>query len=126
MSSHFAANCVSNRSKLIDRTAEQSDHPVLDLDRPIEDQVQLFAEDKVTIVGARDSVSEVWFGNDWEPFVPNKTYTVWGVKGEPLIPRFKGRGMLKLEVRFTRYRDRKRDLRPDADENGDPVPVAAS
>lgn len=40
------------------------EHPVIDLDSPIEEQVQLFATDRVRIYSGDSFLEEVWFGLD--------------------------------------------------------------
>lgn len=97
--------------RMVEAGLPETSHPVVDLSRPTAIQVQLFAEDKVRIPGVSEAVSEVWFGNHWEPFALGREYLVWGVPGQPITPQFRGRGQVKLEITFTKYRDRPRDLR---------------
>jgi len=96
------------------RGMPQDEDPSVDLSEPIRDQVQLFAQDKVRIVGFTDGLDEVWFGKVWEKFDPSKNdgrvYTVWGPVDTPIVPQFKGTGHIKLNVSYTRNRDKPRDL----------------
>ena len=101
-----------------------SDHPVIDLSMPVSGQVQLFAEDKVRIPGLTRRIRRVWFGGEWLPFDYdrdyNRVFTVWGVPGEPITPKFdpeSGEGMIKLEVSYTRYLDKPRDIRQRGDQS---------
>ena len=96
---------------LLDKGLPQTDHPVLDLSQPVASQIQLFAQDTVRIVGMSHPIERVWFGRDWEVFREDRDYTVWGVPGEPVTPRFESEGHIKILVSFTRYRNRPRDLR---------------
>jgi len=105
---------------LLTKGLPQEEHPVVDLSRPIEDQLRLFPEDKIGISGFSDELTEVWFGKVWQPFDPARaqTYITWGPEGLPVNPKFKGRGMVKLSVSFTKYRDQRRDLRPGHQQDG--------
>lgn len=97
----------------------ENDHPVVELTRPIKEQLQLFAEDKISFVGSPtfNNGEQIWLGHHWEDAKPDKTYTVWGIPGQPITPRFRNLDLdqpftvLKLEISFTRYRDKPRDLR---------------
>ena len=95
----------------------ESDHPVVDLSEPIDEQLQLFAEDKVKVVadwndkGEPATVDRVHFGKRWETFEPTREYTVVGVPGNPITPRIHGHGYLKLQVQYTGNREFPRDLR---------------
>ena len=86
------------------------EHPFINLNKPIEEQLQLFGTDKVKIYSASD-LQEVWFGSEWEEYSDGKEYMVTGVPGEPVIPKFKGTGDFKLEVMYTADREKPRDLR---------------
>jgi hypothetical protein len=108
---------MSKLEKLAGDSFPQDDHPAVDLSKPIKEQIRLFAEDKVSIVGYTDHIDEVWFGNRWERVAGHgHVYVVWGNVGEPVYPQFKGTGTVKLEVSYTRYRDQPRDLRPPTEE----------
>jgi len=104
---------------LLERGIPETDHPVVDLALPVEQQVQVFPEDKVSVVGWSDRVEAIWLGNQWEPVEPNsdRVFTVWGRAGEPITPQFEGQGHVKLSISFTKNRNQPRDLRrraPDA------------
>ena len=98
---------------LLERGLPESDHPVVNLARPIEEQIQVFPEDKIEVVGWSDRVEAIWLGNHWETVTPNsqRVYTVWGPAGEPVTPKFRGQGEVKLSISFTKNRDKPRDLR---------------
>jgi hypothetical protein len=88
--------------------------PVVDLNIPIEQQLQLFATDRVKIHAGDNQLQKVWFGgekNNWFTYAFGKEYIVQGQRGVPVTPRFEGRGVFKLEVEATNERDKKRDLR---------------
>lgn len=85
-------------------------HPMIDLSKPIEGQLQLFGTDKVRIYSPSD-LQEVWLGSEWQEYVAGKEYMVTGVPGEPVTPKFKGTGGFKLEVIYTADREKPRDLR---------------
>jgi hypothetical protein len=98
---------------LLERGLPESDHPVVDLSRPIEEQIQLFPEDKVEVVGWSDRVEAIWLGKKWDTISPGSHYvfTVWGKAGEPVTPQFRGQGEVKLSISFTKNRAKPRDLR---------------
>ena len=98
---------------LLERGMPESDHPIVNLARPIEEQIQVFPEDKIEVVGWSDRVEAIWLGNQWETVTPNsqRVYTVWGPAGEPVTPRFRGQGEVKLSIAFTKNREKPRDLR---------------
>jgi len=88
---------------------------VVDLSEPISEQVQLFAEDRVEVFAPKDRLKEVWFGDHWEDFVPDRRYIVCGVPGKPVTPAFKafeGKNLpgVKLVIYPTRDRDKPRNL----------------
>ena len=87
-------------------------HPVVNLSQPIKTQVQLFATDKVRIYGSPDSLREVWFGNEWEPYDRDREYIVLGVPGTPITPQFRGSGtgLIKMEISYTEDQDKPRDI----------------
>jgi hypothetical protein len=97
----------------LERGLPESDHPVVNLARPIEAQIQVFPEDKIEVVGWSDRVEAIWLGNQWETVTPNsqRVYTVWGPAGEPVTPKFRGQGEVKLSISFTKNRGKPRDLR---------------
>lgn len=111
----IAINSNDNLVEIIKERIPITDHPVIDLSKPMEQQVQLFPEDQVRIVGHSHRITQVWFGgNQWHSFDFGRAYTVWGNVGEPVTPKFEsqdGIGMIKLEISYTRYLDRPRDLR---------------
>ena len=98
-------------AEILARGLPQDEHPVVDLSRPMEEQVQVFAEDVVEIVGFSDRVDAVWLGKRWEVFDDGRRYVVWGVAGESITPKFRGEGEVKLRISYTRYRNLRRDLR---------------
>lgn len=109
---------INSNDKLVEIIKERipiTDRPVVDLSKPMEQQVQLFPEDQVRIVGHSDHITQVWFGgHQWHSFDFGRAYTVWGDAGESVTPKFEspnGIGMVKLEISYTRYLDRPRDLR---------------
>lgn len=85
-------------------------HPIVDLSRPIEEQIQLFPTDKVKVYGSKPALVKVWFGSGWFPFEYDLVYMVQGPKNKPLTPKFQGIGRLKLEVTITKNKDKKREL----------------
>ena len=97
----------------------QDEEPVVDMSVPIKEQLQVFAEDKVEIVGWTGNLEAIKVGPKWEKFDPNSNhvYTVWGPGGVPITPEFSGNGMLKVRVSYTRNRDRPRDLRSKSGEH---------
>jgi hypothetical protein len=101
--------------RLLERGLPESDHPVIDLSRSVASQLRLYAEDEVRIVAVSQRIDSVWFGDRWLSFDYNRDYnrrfTVMGPEGQPVTPKFAGLGFVKLEVSFTRYRDRPRDIR---------------
>ncbi|MGB8698708.1 MAG: hypothetical protein WCD18_04765 [Thermosynechococcaceae cyanobacterium] len=84
--------------------------PVIDLSKPINTQIQLFATDKVRIT-YEEGLQEVKFGGNWQKFNQEKEYMVIGIPGTPVIPNFKGKGQLKVEISYTADRDKPRDIR---------------
>lgn len=95
-------------------------HPVVTMTRPIKEQVQLFAEDKVAIYNvAEGQIQQVCFdGKKFLPFVDGKQYMVQGEPGVPVIPKFEATGEFKLEIISKTDKDKPRDingfdLRPD-------------
>lgn len=98
---------------LLERGLPESDHPVVNLARPIKEQIQVFPEDKIEVVGWSDRVEAIWLGNQWETVTPNsqRVYTVWGPAGVPVTPKFQGQGEVKLSISFTKNREKPRDLR---------------
>ncbi|MEN9284805.1 MAG: hypothetical protein RLZZ179_2298 [Verrucomicrobiota bacterium] len=109
---------------LLKRGLPESDHPVVNLARPIEEQIQVFPEDKIEVVGWSDRVEAIWLGNQWETVTPNsqRIYTVWGPPGEPVTPKFRGQGEVKLSISFTKNRERPRDLRDSRPNKPDSKP----
>ena len=108
----ITVNPVDQRvGDLLNKGLPETSHPVIDLSAPIKTQLQLFAEDKVRIWSFKDDLAEVWFGHHWEPFVQEREYLVWGIPGRPVTPQFRGRGYIKMEITFTKYRNEPRDLR---------------
>jgi hypothetical protein len=95
-----------------DLAKEKVDHPVVDLSEPIRNQVNLYAQDSVRIVDTERTLKQVFFGRQWELFVPKRTYVVWANAGSVFIPEFKGGSVLKLEVRYACNLDKPRDVRP--------------
>jgi hypothetical protein len=89
----------------------RTEYPVVNLSRPIEEQLRLYAEDAVTIVAAPGTLRRVRFGPNWEDYIPGRTYIVWGTPGVPIVPEFEGSGELKMQISFTKSRDQLRDLR---------------
>jgi hypothetical protein len=86
----------------------QDDHPVIDLARPIGEQVQLFPQDRVRIYCAEGQLRAVWFGGQVESFSRDREYLVQGRPGIPVTPKFwghGGNGSIKLAVYYTRNRD---------------------
>ena len=119
----FNISPTDNRlTDLVAKGLPETDHPVVDLSQPIESQVRLFPEDKIRIVGLSDKLESVWFGDSWQKFDYGRDYsrqfTVMGQVGQPMIPKFRGTGVVKLEVSYTRYRDKPRDLRAQAPKSG--------
>lgn len=92
-----------NRVNGSEQTINSEVFPVVDLSEPIEEQVQLFATDKVEIIADPDFLKEVWFGEIWEPYEPDKEYTVWGYPKQPVTPkfRFEGEGRIKMHIRIS-------------------------
>ena len=92
-------------------------YPIINLNRPVEEQVQLFPTDRVQIYADPDFLQKVWFGKIWEPYVPGREYIVWGIPGQPVTPRFRflGQGMIKmrieLSVQYNEDLERPRDIR---------------
>lgn len=99
--------------KLLEDGLPAIDHPVVDLSVPITGQLQLFPEDEVAVVGWSESVRTLDVGRGMEPFASDKKYIVQGPSGLPITPKFEGKGIIKLEVRYTKNRDKSRDLRAD-------------
>ena len=96
---------------ILSKGLPQAVHPVIDLSVPIANQVQLFAEDKVRIYAGPDTIKRLWLGNHWELFKEDKEYIVWGEPEKPINPKFEGSGFIKMEISYTLYRDKPRDLR---------------
>ena len=101
---------------LLEKGLPESVYVVVDIDNDTSDQIRLFPQDEVEVFAPSGNLTEVWFGKDWERCSPGNTYVVWGIVApdgpEPVTPKFKGTGSLKIKVSFTRYRDELRDLRP--------------
>lgn len=94
--------------------SQQNDHPIIEFDKPIEEQLQLFSEDKIRFISGEAKPEQIWLGYVWENFEYQRDYLVSGVPGQPVLPQFRGGKMqagMKLEVNFCRYLDRRRDLR---------------
>ncbi len=106
-------------SNLLEKGLPETDHPVIELTRSMEEQIQFFAQDQVSFVGSPQFThgEQIWLGNHWEDAEPDKVYTVWGSMGEPITPKFRNFDLqqsftaVKMKVSFTRYRDKPRDLR---------------
>ena len=90
-------------------------HPVINLARPVEEQVQLFAADTVRIQADPEHLKEVWVGGIWEPYEPGREYIAWGVPGQPITPKFRGDGLFKMTIETSIQRtqdlDKPRDIR---------------
>ncbi len=93
--------------------AMRNEHPVVDLSHPLDQQIQLFAQDKVKIYADSSVIQAVRFGGVWMAFDPEREYLVIGVPGVPVRPEFRSirRGHIKLEITFSRHIDQPRDLR---------------
>lgn len=96
-------------------------YPVVELDEPIEQQVQLFATDRVKIIDPNRVVKSVWFGESWEVFYKNEEYTVWGRPGVPVYPKFKtskenSSKSIKLHIKYSANPDVPRDIRERMDD----------
>ena len=93
----------------------KTDHPYIEPNIPMNQQVQLFPEDKIKVFGP-DSMRRVrvWLGRSWEEITPGQTYMVVGTPGQPITPKFEPmpKSGFKLEVEYDKYVDSPRDLRP--------------
>jgi hypothetical protein len=107
------------------------DHPIVDLSKPIEEQLQLFPEDRIKYTAGDTALEhmplEIWVGHEWRPLVYGGEYVAWGKPDTPITPRIRNAlgpltCSIKFEVTFTKYRDKPRDLH--SSENGPAVSVA--
>jgi len=109
-------------AELLNKGLPESVFVVVNIDNDTSDQIRLFPQDEVRVFASSDNLTDVWFGKNWEPFFPNKTYVVWGMVTpsgpKSVTPKFKGTAgsYLKIKVSFTRYRDKLRDLWPQTEE----------
>jgi hypothetical protein len=89
----------------------KTDWPAVNLDYPLEDQLQVFPTDQITLVAAPQGIRTVDFGFGPQEFVEGKKYTAVGVPGKPITPKIDGgEGLCKLEIVITNDRDKPRGL----------------
>ncbi|WP_250482210.1 alpha/beta hydrolase [Caballeronia sp. GACF5] len=97
------------------------DHPIVDLSRPVAQQIRLYPEDKVKIYGPPNLVGNVQFGTGWQPYKEGYEYMVAGTSGQAVSFEFnlaarndplrlRRQITLKLEVTYSKYRTQPRDL----------------
>ena len=95
-------------------------HPYINFSEALTGQIRLFAEDHVRFFGGSEQLAKVQLGSlgGWHDFKEDKEYVVVGVENQPIVPEFKTtqglpprQGGVKVEVRFTRYRNQVRDPR---------------
>jgi hypothetical protein len=107
--------CICFFLLFVEKVIAETEYPGIHLGKPIKQQIQLFATDKVIIHGGHRFLISVWFGQQWEPFIPGKNYIVYGYPGIPIIPKFKAtdpdKTYLKLEISYNAHLNKPRDIR---------------
>lgn len=105
---------------ILDERLPEEDSIFVNLSQPIDEQVRLYAGDRVTVYGP--FIKAVNFGLGWQNNDPDKPreHIVAGYEGEPVIPEFRGTGDCKVHVQFTKYRDRKRYPEPTSSKPSEP------
>lgn len=102
----------SEAARILEGSLPETHYIHVDLGRHIAEQIQLYPEDEVEIMGGQCQLEEVWFGESWQAYERGKTYVVVGIRGSSVVPKFKGIGTFKARVSYRKHRDKRRDPRP--------------